>query len=144
MLFENDTNYLNMLFNLDKPSNNYDNMYNQNNEVGFLRGNMFDNEFKPYKNMTYIKPKLSTQREKDLFKIMESAFMINDYNLYLDVHPDDANILNKYKMSADKLRMLTKEYEDKYGPLCITSANYDTFKWLESPWPWDKEDGKYV
>lgn len=147
MLFENDNNYLNMLFNI----NNMDN-YNktgampavENDTEGFLRGNMFSNEYVPYKNMTYINPKLKTQRERDLFKVMEVAFAINDYNLYLDVHPEDTSVLNKYKACTEKFRRLTKEYEEKYGPLSIDASNYNTFKWIESPWPWDKEDGKYV
>ena len=147
MLFENDNNYLSMLFN----ANNMDN-YNktsgvpavENDTEGFLRGNMFSNEYVPYKNMTYIKPKLKSERERDLFKVMEVAFAINDYNLYLDVHPENTSILNKYKACTEKFRRLTKEYEEKYGPLSIDASNYSTFKWIESPWPWDKEDGKYV
>lgn len=146
MLFENDNGYLNMLFNYDNQ--NYNNFNNapmtESDKEGFLRGNMFENEYVPYKNMTYIMPKVKGEREKDLMKIMEVAFAINDYNLYLDVHPNDMTILNKYKVCADKLRKLTKEYENKYGPLCIDSADYNTFKWIESPWPWEKEDGKYV
>ncbi|MBQ6841266.1 MAG: spore coat protein CotJB [Bacilli bacterium] len=94
--------------------------------------------------MTYIKPKLKTERERDLFKVMEVAFAINDYNLYLDVHPEDQKILSKYKACTEKFRRLTKEYEEKYGPLSIDAANYKTFKWIESPWPWEKEDSKYV
>ncbi|MBE6147949.1 MAG: spore coat protein CotJB [Firmicutes bacterium] len=148
MLFENDNNYLNMLFNV----NNMDNFNSMNNNTpavesdaeGFLRGNMFTNEYVPYKNMTYIKPKLKTERERDLFKIMEVAFAINDYNLYLDLNPEDAHILNKYKACTEKFRRLTKEYEEKYGPLTIDASNYNTFKWIESPWPWEREDGKYV
>ena len=147
MLFENDNNYLNMLFNLDNQ-NNFNN-YNSSLEVlsdeeGFLRGNMFANEYVPYKNLTYIKPKIKDEREKDIFKIMEVAFAINDYNLFLDVHPDNTNILNKYKACSEKLKRLTKEYEEKYGPLSIDVANYSTFRWIESPWPWEREDGKYV
>ena len=45
---------------------------------------------------------------------MEVAFAINDYNLYLDVHPNDMTILNKYKSCTEKFRRLTKEYEEKY------------------------------
>ena len=147
MLFENDNNYLNMLFNVSNMDS-YNNL-NGSPEIetdaeGFLRGNMFDNEYVPYKNMTYIKPKIKGEREKDLFKIMEVAFAMNDYNLFLDVHPENTNILNKYKTATERFRRITKEYEEKYGPLSMDYANYNTFKWIESPWPWEKEDGKYV
>lgn len=150
MLFENnDNNYLDMFLGMPSMNKNYpsfDNMTTQtvSDEEGFLRGNMFENEYVPYKNLTYIKPKVKGEREKVLFKIMEVAFAINDYNLYLDIHPNDMNILNKYKSCTEKLRRLTKEYEEKYGPLSIDASNYSTFKWIESPWPWEREDGKYV
>ena len=105
---------------------------------------MFDKEFIPHKGMTYITPKVKTEKQKDLLAIMKCNFMLIDYNLYLDVHPEDTMILNKYKKVAKTLEDKTKEYEKKYGPLCNTSADYNTFKWIESPWPWNKEDGKYV
>ena len=147
MLFDNNE-YLDMLFNVNGNNYNYAyNMQTQNSSSlseGFLRGNMFDSEFVSYKNMNYIMPKAKTEREKDLFKIMESSFEIIDYGLYLDVHPDDMMILNKYNMETEKYEKLKKEYEEKYGPLCITKGGYNSFEWIKSSWPWDKEDGKYV
>ena len=53
-------------------------------------------------------------------------------------------ILNKYNMECEQLKKLQKDYEQKYGPLCITKAGFNSYKWISSPWPWDKEDGKYV
>ncbi len=146
MLFENDNSYLDMVMNipgLDYLNNSHDHEKEDDIER-FFRGNMFDNEFDPYKNMTYIKPKVRNEKQKDLLSLMKYSFMVIDYNLYLDVHPEDNLVLNKYKKAAQKLDEKTKEYERKYGPLCNTSANYNTFKWIDSPWPWDKEDGKYV
>ena len=149
MLFENnDYLDLDMLYasNLNN-SYNYAYSFNNNqesNEEKYLRGNMFDDLFKPYKNMTYLKPKLKTEREKDLFEIQKYSFMINDYNLYLDIYPDDKNVLNKYNEATDKLHMLKKEYQKKYGPLMVTKGGYDKYMWSSSPWPWDKESGMYV
>lgn len=141
MLFENNNNYLDMF--LSMPNTN-GSAKTVSTEEGFLRGNMFADEYVPYKNLTYIKPKLKGQEEKDLFKIMELCFAINDYNLYLDLNPKDTEILNKYKEATEKLRMLTKAYEEKYGPLSINASAYNTFKWIDAPWPWEREDGKYV
>ena len=134
MFFENN-NYFDMIFDKAKE---------EKTPVKFARGNMFDNEFISYKNMNYIMPKASSKREEDLFKIMEVNFALIDYNLFLDVHPDNSDILNKYNESAKKLETLKKEYEQKYGPLSNECAGYPTFKWLDSPWPWDKESGQYV
>lgn len=144
MLFENNNNYLDMFLGMPNSNMNYNVPKTVSEEEGFLRGNMFANEYEPYKNMTYIKPKIKGERELYLFKIMEVCFAINDYNLYLDVHPNDKDILTKYKTATEKLHRLTKEYEEKYGPLSINASAYDTFKWIESPWPWEKEEGKYV
>lgn len=142
MLFENN-NYLDMFLGMPNMNNQINQSVSDDN-VGFLRGNMFDNEYKPYKNYTYIKPKVKNAKEELMFKIMEYSFAINDYNLYLDVHPENMEILNKYKMCVEKLKAKEKEYEEKYGPLSIDYANYNSFKWIESPWPWEREDGSYV
>ena len=41
---------------------------------------------------------------------------------------------------VEKMKRLKAEYEEKYGPLePYSAAKFDTFKWLESPWPWEKE-----
>ena len=149
MFFENinDFSDVNDLFGIP---NNYNYAYNyQNNNTNdlspkFLRGNMFDNEFEPYKDMKYFKPVLKDEREKMLARIMESSFAITDYVLYLDVHPEDQDILNKYREETKKLEMLKNDYEKMYGPLCNTNGNYESYKWIESPWPWEKDGGMYV
>lgn len=143
MLFENENPYLDMILNLGEiESINVGT--NQDELMGFYKGNMFDSEYEPYRNLTYIKPKITSEREEALLKVMKYNFMVIDYNLYLDLHPDDQNILNKYKNAAEKLEECKKAYIKKYGPLCITEASYPKYEWLNSPWPWDKEDGKYV
>lgn len=117
----------------------------EKDEEGFLKGNMFKNEYVPYKKMTYIKPKLNSQQEMDLFMIMQYCFMINDYNLYLDLNPDNKEVFNAYKKANEKLKSLMDNYEKKYNdPLCISSSDFPKFEWVKSPWPWDREDGKYV
>lgn len=139
MFFDNnDYMDLNMLYNITGINNTED--FNE----GFLKGNMFDNIYDPYKNMTYIKPKVNNKKDELLFKIMEYNFAIIDYSLYLDVNPDDEMILNKYKDASKMLEDLCNKYEQKYGPLEINNANYDKYEWINSPWPWDKEDSMYV
>lgn len=138
MLFENN-NYLDLLYNTNNASYNTDNKYE-----GFYKGNMFPNEYESYKNYTYIKPKVKNEREKLLMDVMASSFAINDYNLYLDLYPNNNEILNKYKLETENLKKLKDKYEKMYGPLCIDNGKYQDFKWILSPWPWDKEDSKYV
>ena len=75
---------------------------------------------------------------------MASSFKINDYNLYLDLHPEDSTILVKFKEECERYERLSKEYEKKYGPLEIESADYNSFKWVDGPWPWEGDNIKYV
>ena len=127
-----------MLF--DNNDLNFYEIFSQNNErlnTKFLRGNMFDNEFVPFEKMSYLKPNIKNNQEKDLFEIMEASFAINDYNLYLDLHPEDQEILSKYKYEVEKCNKLCDEYTKKYGPLSVNDGNYDTFKWAETSFPWE-------
>ncbi len=112
-------------------------LYSKNNErlsSKFLRGNMFDNEFVPFGKLGYVKPNINN---KELFDIMEASFAINDYNLYLDLHPDDKEILDKYKQEVDKLNKLCELYTKKYGPLSLKDSEYASFKWTETSFPWE-------
>ena len=47
-----------------------------------------------------------------------------------------ATLFNDYRK---KKEMLTKEYEEKYGPMTVGSETMEnsTFEWVNSPWPWE-------
>ena len=145
MLFEDNGFDINMsLFIPDVDFNQ-----NNNNNIltpmeGFLRGNMFKDEYEPYKSLTFYKLNISTDKEKKLYKIMALTFAITDLNLYLDLHPEDQGTFELFKNYISQKEELCKEYENIYGPLEITSTNRK-YEWLNSPWPWDKRGGnEYV
>ena len=108
---------------------------------GFLRGNMFRNEYKPYKNLTYFKLNPKNEEEKALYKIMAYAFALNDLNLYLDLHPDNKEAYQLFKKYAEERRELVKSYTKMYGPLTVTKTSGSKFNWIDSPWPWDNGGG---
>ncbi len=110
---------------------------------GFIKGNMFENEYKGYKNYEVKCPKAKTEREAYLYKIMELDFAINDLNLYLDLHPKDSKIYNDFKKYVEELKKIEKEYEEKYGPLKLMDTTGQSYNWNEYL-PWEKEDSKYV
>ena len=87
MLFDDNLGF--MAYNLYPNMMNNKNTTNSNDLVsvdeGFFRGNMFKNEYKPYKNYTYKKIVPKTKKEELLLEIMELSFVINDLNLYLDL-----------------------------------------------------------
>lgn len=150
MLFDDnnfDYNFLN-LANLNFSDNN--NMFLMKNDKlvsskeGFLRGNMFANEYVPYKNMTYRELRPKTEREELLFKVMEMNFAINDLNLYLDIHPEDRMMYEKFKEYTEKFITLKDEYARKYGPLCLEETSSNNYNWYKNPWPWDNGGDMYV
>jgi len=120
--------------------------FNRDNNVlepmeGFLRGNMFKDEYKPYKNLTYFKLNTTSEKEKMLLKIMALSFAINDLNLYLDLHSENKEMFNLFKKYVEEKDVLCKEYERIYGPLEITGDKGTKYDWLDSPWPWDNKGG---
>ena len=99
MLFESnsfdnygmDLTYLNIpLKHVTKENQN--NLYNKTE--GFEKGNLFKNEYSPYKNYT-VKRFIPKNRKEELeLTIFELDFALNDLNLYLDLHPEDTQLFN--------------------------------------------------
>lgn len=108
------------------------------NEDGYLYGNMFKDEYIPYKNYKIYNFKPSTEEGKLKFKIMKESFIINDLNLYLDIHPNDQDIYDEFKKSIKKLNMYVDEYEKKYGSIKL-NAETEKYNWTNSPWPWEED-----
>lgn len=79
--------------------------------------------------------------KEDLLKQVQSyQFAAYDMLLFLDTHPDDKKAFDMYKELVKKYKALVNEYENQYGPLtAFGAAMYDTFKWIDSPWPWERE-----
>ncbi len=149
MLFDNNNMDLDLAF-LDLANLTKDNMtmnMSKNNEKffsakeGFLRGNIFRDEYKPYKNLTFINIRPKSDREAKLFNVMQYSFAINDLNLWLDLHPDDRNALIFFKELVKEEKEAKKEYMTMYGPLTVNKVTGDKFDWIDSPWPWDDLGG---
>lgn len=121
------------------------NMVNMNNndlgdpKNGFLRGNLFNNLYDPYKNYKYRELRPSNKREELLYNILMYNFVLIELQLYLDVNPNDSNMIrlyNKYLMDKKKL---CDDYERMYGPLTMDGLNMgdNSWNWNNSPWPWE-------
>ena len=125
MLFENndynfDYDFLNLAgFNFNRPDAFYQ-IKDSNEklvrpEEGLQRGNMWKDEYVPYKGLTYEKIVPTDEKERLLFQIMEMEFAVNDLNLYLDLHPEDSEIYEKFKEYTTTCIRLKDEYAKKYG-----------------------------
>ncbi len=112
---------------------------------GFMRGNMYEKEFKPYKNYTYKILKPTNKRNELLMEIMMYDFAVNDLNLSLDLHPDDENLFKAFKKYMALAYEKEMEYIKTYGPLQLDEVSATKYNWLDDPWPWnDTEEAKYV
>ena len=72
---------------------------------------------------------------------MALSFAINDLNLYLDLHPDNKEVLDLFKKFVREEKELSSEYVKKYGPLEVTEIMGNKFNWIDSPWPWENRGG---
>ncbi len=139
MLIDNDLMVLSIL----NMNNNISNAETCSSAEGFIKGNIFTNEYKPYKNYKPFFPKTSNEKSALLYEIMELEFAVYDLNLWLDIHPDDKKIYTIQKEYMKKLANCESVFVNKYGPLEITDNIYEDNKWVNN-WPWEKEDSVYV
>lgn len=103
---------------------------------GFNRGNMFDNLFWPYKYIADVKA--NSEQERLLLEIQRYCFAAHEMNLYLDVYPDDIQAIGIYNQYKDEADRLTKEYESRYGKICLDINEDFYWEWVKSPWPWER------
>lgn len=79
-------------------------------------------------------------KQECLYEIQKCNFAAYDMLLYLDTHPEDRRAFMIFKDLVEKVKKLICEYEAQFGPLsAYNSAAFEKFRWLESPWPWEKE-----
>ncbi len=127
------------------PTNTKESIRLYSNEEGFLKGNMFEGLYVPYKDFTYYKIMPKSKKEELLLEITMLSFAIIDLGLYLDLNPDDDVILKKFRSLVEEYCEKEKEYVKSYGALELCSNDSSKrFNWIKNPWPWDKEDAKYV
>ena len=132
-------NYVNNNYNQPLYTENVNSMNLYDPYQGFIRGNMFPNLYNGYtdKNLD-INP--TSEQARMLTTLSALDFAAHDINLYLDLYPDDRDMIelfNKYKNEAKKTR---ETYEEKYGPILVDSkkTNEYPWSWNKSPWPWER------
>lgn len=76
-------------------------------------------------------------------KLQSYNFAAYDMLLYLDTHPDDRKAFSLFQDLIENTKKFKAEYEKNYGALTpFSSAAFESFDWLNSPWPWEKEANK--
>ena len=107
---------------------------------GYTRGNMFKNLYSEYKNYKPGTLSASSEQENALLNLNEMQFAMHDAVLYLDVYPDDSEMMKNYIDFRDNYNRLLDEYQNRYGALNVNSKNLNNvpFGWEEENWPWDR------
>ena len=153
MLFDNndgngfDYAFLDLAGLTNEMNNSFQNMNSDSNlnlyssKEGFLRGNMFRNEYKPYKNLTFVNIKPKSDREAKMFNVMQYEFAITDMNLYLDLNPNDTKAVSLLKELIRAEKDAKEEYERSFGPLEVCNTKGNNFDWIKGPWSWEDENG---
>lgn len=118
------------------PNTNNNNIINS--QLGFKRGNLFNNLYDEYKNYKPQELKANSEREDLLLQIDTQRFATIELGLYLDIYPNDINAINTYNNYLKKEKELINIYESKYGPLSLNSyMQGNNWLWNKSPWPWE-------
>lgn len=129
-------NYDNSVFEKTYMNNNMPKLYKP--EEGFTKGNMYINLYNQYKD---YKPAIIISRnelEDLLNQIRMYNFTITDLSFYLDIHPNNPNLINLYNSYVAKEKELIEKYEKEYGPLsCNTIMPTNDYVWNNNPWPWE-------
>lgn len=80
-----------------------------------------------------------SEQERLMRQISAHSFSAWELHIFLDTHPNNAQAAQKLKECQQKVRALTKQYEEQYGPINETSANTSRWAWISGPWPWETE-----
>lgn len=118
-------------------------MSNQNNlqdpYQGFISGNMFKNLYNQYKINTPYEIRPDNEQAQMLTNIDTLDFAITDLTLYLDVNPNDKDVINLFNKYRVQLNEIQRTYENNYGPLQLSSDSLNTYPWAwdNRPWPWE-------
>ena len=114
------------------PNNLYD-IYN-----GFIRGNMFPDLYNQYKITKPFDVRPMNEQAELLTKVDAYCFAAHDVALYLDTHPNDQEMIRLYDSLNGEVKKVTREYENKFGPLLKNGATGYPWTWNNSPWPLEK------
>lgn len=134
----NDMNIdMNVSMNQNMNMNNNQNLYGS--YEGYVKGNMFKNLYEQYKDYKPSKLTPNSQEAEDLLNLNQMHFAMHEANLYLDVYPNDSNMMMEFIKYRDEYNRLLKEFERKYGPLniCDEYINNTPFSWEEEKFPWE-------
>jgi len=94
----------------------------------------------PYKNYKPYKIKPTCEKDAMLLKIREYCFAIDDLNLKLDLEPNNKKLYDLFKVYNERLKVLVKDYEEKYEVLDLSDDLKGRYTWYSGKWPWEGDN----
>lgn len=106
---------------------------------GFIRGNMYKKLFDPYKIKEPYEIRPMNEQAELLTYIDALCFATIDLSLYLDVYPNNKTAIDLFNQYRIQKKDLTEQYENKFGPLLLSSDSLNSYPWAwdDRPWPWE-------
>ncbi len=140
------SNNMNNMTNGNSQNNTNNNLNNGSNMMlygpyeGYVKGNLFRNLYDQYKSYRPMSLAPSSEREEALLNLNQIQFAMHELNLYLDVYPNDANIMRQFVAYRNTYNDLLNQYENRYWALNVnsTSLNSVPFGWVDQTWPWER------
>lgn len=107
----------------------------------FMLGNLFKDLYMSYNGFSNYTFQPQNPRQQALLDVQINAFIAHELNLYLDMYPDDQQMLRLFNEFSKKTKESTKAFENRFGPLTVMdSSNQIPFNWTQSPWPWEYQN----
>lgn len=113
------------------------NLYNS--YEGYIRGNAFKDLYAPYKNYEVYQLVPLNEYEEAWLNLSQTEFMMTELNLYLDIFPDDEQMINKFNEARETYNRLLESFTKNYGAIFTDEAlSLKTpWIWVGQTWPWD-------
>lgn len=110
-----------------------------NSADALSRGTLFPGLDLPFMNMINKTPEKSTP----LTELMALDFVLDELELYLDTHRDDAEAFATYQSMLALAKEGRQRYTAMYGPISQGDMlGAKKYTWLNNPWPWDMDEAK--
>lgn len=113
--------------------------YTTDPSTAFMRGNLFNNLYTPYKNYRPVELNPMNEKEYALLLVQMYAFAAHELTLYLDTNPTDSNAIKLRSNYMNMHKQAVAQYESKYGPLGVDSKMLEATPWAltTKTWPWE-------
>lgn len=83
-----------------------------------------------------------SQTQLDMLRaVQEADFVLVEWQLYLDTHPNDVEALMNMREATKWSKHVRHQYEQQFGPLNMHSVPSKElleagWRWSNPPWPW--------